>query len=187
MNTRELMQGIAAFVLAALPVVGVGCVGQTDSGVDEADESIGAAEQAVTVCPPPTLVSTELFDDACASTQLLRRLQYGADGIPPLSLSESAPTVIGTICRDYCAQSVDACGVGWRLDSANDDPVVELYFPGNASLDTDDLGILQRRTLTLGQSISGTQEVTCLQRRDVNDEGDDAHQWVAICTCPDVP
>ena len=185
MSTRRLMQGIAAFVFATLPVMGVGCVGQTDSGADEVDEAIGEAEQAVTVCPPPTLVTTGLFGTPCAEAANGRRLQYGADGSPPVDTS--APTVIGTICRNYCRQSLLACGSGWRLDSANADPVVDLFFPGNASVDTNGLEPGQRRP-ALGQSASGAQEVTCLQRRGSipTSTADDQHQWVAICTCPDV-
>ncbi len=176
MNTQKLIKGFAALVLVSLPVAGFGCVGQTGS---ESEESIGTAEQAITVCPGPALVTTGSpanFDDECGPTASARRDQYGAD--------VDAPSDLGAQCQAYCGQSLAACGTDWRLDSALGNPDVALYFPG--ALDTVTLNAPLRRP-GLGQSASETQEVTCLDRRDVNVNGDDQHQWAAICTCPDVP
>lgn len=184
MNLRTSIHGIAALVLVSL--AGAGCVAQTDS---EADESVGTAEEAfasTTACPQgpgPVLVSTRgtapgvmngLYDDACASTSLGRRIQYG--------LNISAPTDLGVQCRDYCTDGgrFAACGIGWRLDSALGNSDVMNYSPPGQ--DTSNLIIFEQRPL-LGQSLSLSQEVTCLDRPNVNAAGDDDHQWVAICSC----
>lgn len=181
MNTLHLVKGLTALVLVTVPVLGIGCVAQTDS-----EEAVAEAQEAINptlACPqgPGTaLVATGAADGGfqanyandCANGAVGRLGQY--------ILNVNAPTDLGTQCRNHCTDNgrFPACGIGWRLDAASATDLEGFFTPFN----TANLILLAERP-GLGQSLSGTQAVTCINRLDVNAEGDDQHQWVAVCSC----